>query len=241
MFVRECPGEGSDLSEEIPGIKPSADLTFRVNRDVIVLNDVVGGAAWIATDSLQQVDNWNDITPPEGETEEEENTTEETVETSLPERSKENTKPVAEDDSFGVRPGGTTFLPVLDNDTDADGDVLVAALASKQPSIGEVQPINNGSALQVAVPEDASGSATFEYEIDDGRGGKDTASVSVAVHDWSVNGAPEPKRKSALAVEAGGTVSYNVLPDWTDPDGDDVYLKEVIAAPGDEVDFTTDG
>ncbi|MFE6736607.1 Ig-like domain-containing protein [Microbacterium sp. NPDC057650] len=240
-FVRDCVGKSADLKQQIPNLKPSSSLQFRVNRNVVVLNDVVGGMAWIATESLQQVDNWNDITPPEGETEEEENTTEETVETSLPERSDENTKPVAEDDEFGVRPGGTTFLPVLDNDTDADGDVLVAALSSKQPSVGEVQPINNGSALQIAVPEDASGAATFEYEVDDGRKGKDTAKVTVSVHDWSVNAAPKAKRKSAIAVEAGGTVSYNVLPDWIDPDGDDVYLKDVVAAPGDEVDFTTDG
>jgi hypothetical protein len=241
VFLRDCAGKSLDLRQKIPNLKPSATLEFRVNRDVVVLNDVVGGMAWIAPKSLQQVDNWNDITPPEGETEEEENTTEETVETSLPERSDVNTKPVAEDDEFGVRPGGTTFLPVLDNDTDADGDVLVASLSSKQPSVGEVQPINNGSALQIAVPEDASGSATFEYLVDDGRKGTDTAKVSLSVHDWSVNGAPKPKRKTSLAVEAGGTVSYNVLPDWIDPDGDDVYLKEVVAAPGDEVDFTTDG
>ncbi|GAB3598350.1 Ig-like domain-containing protein [Microbacterium tumbae] len=240
-FVRDCASDANDLVEDIPDIKPTANLAFRVNRDVIVLNDVVGGAAWLATESLQQVDNWNDITPPEGETEEEEDTTEETVETSLPERSEENTVPIAEDDEFGVRPGGTTYLPVLDNDTDADGDVLVASLASKQPSIGEVQPINDGSALQIAVDEDATGTVTFEYEVDDGRKGTDTATVTVSVHDLSVNGAPAPKRKSVLAVETGGTISYNVLPDWLDPDGDDVYLKDVLPAPGDEVDFTTDG
>ncbi|MFE6736606.1 Ig-like domain-containing protein [Microbacterium sp. NPDC057650] len=241
-FLRDCAGERDDLTQRIPNLKPSASLKFRVNRNVVVLNDVVGGMAWIATDSLQQVDNWNDIIPPEGENEqEEENTTEETVVTSLPERSEQNTKPVAEDDEFGVRPGGTTFLPVLDNDTDADGDVLVAALSSKQPSVGEVQPINNGSALQISVPDDATGAARFEYEVDDGRKGKDTAKVTVSVHDWSVNAAPKAKRKSAIAVEAGGTVSYNVLPDWIDPDGDDVYLRSVTAAGGDEVDFTTDG
>ncbi len=240
-FVRDCATDANDLAKDIPEVKADAQLTFRVNRDVIVLNDVVGGSAWLATESLQQVDNWNDITPPEGETDEEENTTEETVETSLPERSKENTPPIANDDTFGVRPGGTTYLPVVDNDTDADGDVLVASLASKQPSIGEVQPINNGSALQIMVDEDATGTVTFEYEIDDGRKGKDTATVTLTVHDMSVNGAPEPQRKSTLAVETGGTISYNVLPDWIDPDGDDVYLKDVVPASGDEVDFTTDG
>lgn len=240
-FVRECPGDGDDLKEEVPGVESSATLTFRVNRDVIILNDTVGGAAWLADESLQQVDNWDDLTPPEGETENEEDTTQETVETTLPVRTDVNTPPVAEDDEFGVRPGQTTALPVLDNDNDPDGDVLVAALAEQQPSIGTVQPIYDGGSLQIAVGDDASGAASFTYEADDGRGGIDTASVNLSVKDWDTNTAPKPKRTSALAIETGGTISYNILPDWIDPEGDDIYLKEVIAAPGDEVEFTTDG
>ncbi|WP_300267462.1 Ig-like domain-containing protein [Microbacterium sp.] len=240
-FVRECPNEANDVSAEVPGVKDSASLTFRVNRDVIILNDTVGGAAWLANESLKQVDNWNDLTPPEGETEDEEETTEETVETTLPERTPENTPPVAEDDDFGVRPGQTTMLPVLDNDNDADGDVLVASLAQKQPSIGTVQPIYDGGSLQIAVEEEASGSASFTYAVNDGRGGEDTASVSLSVKDWDTNTAPKPKRTTKLAIETGGTISYNVLPDWIDPEGDDIYLKDVVAAPGDEVEFSTDG
>ena len=240
-FIRECPGDANDVNAQIDGAENSSSLTFRVNRDVIILNDAVGGAAWMANESLQRVDNWNDLTPPEGETENQEDSTEETVETTLPERSTENTPPIAEDDSYGVRPGATTLLPVLDNDNDPDGDVLVAALAEAQPSIGDVQPINNGGSLQITVGEDASGTASFTYEVDDGRKGKDTATVTLTVHDWNKNEAPQPKRKTSLAVETGGTISYNILPDWIDPDGDDVYLKEVIAAPGDEVDFSKDG
>lgn len=240
-FVRECPGDGDDVSEQIPGVEGSASLTFRVNRDVIILNDTISGAAWLADESLQQVDNWNDLTPPEGETEDEEDTTEETVETTLPVRTDVNTPPVAEDDEYGVRPGQTTALPVLDNDNDADGDVLVASIAEQQPAIGTVQPIYDGGSLQIAVDEEASGAASFSYEVNDGRGGTDTASVSLSVKDWDTNTAPKPKRTTALAIETGGTVSYNVLPDWIDPEGDDIYLREVIAAPGDEVEFTTDG
>ena len=240
-FVRECTGDANDMSEKIPDAEDSKSLVFRVNRDVIVLNDAVGGAAWLPNESLQRVDNWDDIIPPEGETENQEDTTEETVETTLPERSEQNTAPVAEDDEFGVRPGRTTMLPVLDNDTDADGDVLVASLAQSQPALGEVQPVNNGGALQIAVDEDMTGGGSFEYEIDDGRGGKASANVQLSVHAWDVNGAPVQRRTTGLAVEEGGTVSYNVLPDWLDPDGDDMYLQDVIAAPGDEVDFSTDG
>ncbi|WEK61956.1 MAG: Ig-like domain-containing protein [Candidatus Microbacterium colombiense] len=240
-FLRECPGDANDVNAVVDGAEDSTSLTFRVNRDVIILNDAVGGAAWMADDSLQRVDNWNDLTPPEGETENEDDTTEETVETTLPERSEINTPPVAEDDSFGVRPGGTTMLPVLDNDNDADGDVLVAALAEKQPSIGTVQAVNNGGSLQIAVDEKATGTASFIYEVDDGRKGKDTATVTLTVRGWDQNEAPKPKRKTALAVETGGTISYNILPDWIDPDGDDIYLQSVTAAPGDEVDFSKDG
>ncbi|MEZ3161444.1 Ig-like domain-containing protein [Microbacterium sp. BWT-B31] len=241
-FVRDCLGEGDDLAVDVPGAKDDAELAFRVNRDVIVLNDVVGGSAWTASDTLQQVDNWDDITPPEGETEQnDEETVEETVETTLPERSEINTPPVATDDEFGVRPGRTTLLPVLDNDSDADGDVLTVSLSDGQPSLGEVQVIDNGAGFQIAVPEGATGSASFPYQVDDGRQGTATASVTVSVHDWDRNAAPKQKRVTALTVESGGVLTYNVLPDWIDPDGDDVVLTSVEPAPGDEVDITPDG
>lgn len=240
-FIRECPGSTNDVNAQVEGAEDSKALVFRVNRDVIILNDAVGGAAWLADESLQQVDNWNDLTPPEGETENEDDSTEETVETTLPERKEENTPPIAEDDTFGVRPGVTTMLPVLDNDNDPDGDVLVATLAESQPAIGDIQQVQNGGSLQIAVAKDASGSTSFTYEADDGRTGKDTATVTLTVYDESINTAPVPKRKTSLTVETGGTISYNILPDWIDPEGDDVYLKEVVPAPGDEVDFSTDG
>jgi hypothetical protein len=240
-FVRDCPGDGDDLMTDIEGVEPTSVLRFRVNRDVIVLNDVVGGATWMATESLQRVDNWDEITPPEEESEESEETTEETVETTLPERSDVNTPPVATDDDLGVRPGRTTLLPILDNDSDPDGDVLTARVLDGGPSIGEVQSIDNGRGLQVAVPEDASGAASFTYEIADGRGGTDTATVSLMVRGWDVNAAPTQKRVTTVTVESGGTVTYNVLPDWIDPDGDDVFLSSVVPADGDEADFTSDG
>jgi len=241
-FIRDCAGKSSDVATKVPGAEASTRLTFRVNRDVIVLNDVIGGAAWLADESMQRVDDWSILTPPEGEAEDEEKTTEETVETTLPERKEENTPPTAEDDpGLGVRPGSTTMLSVLDNDNDPDGDVLVASLVGSQPSVGEVQPVLDGAALQIAVPEDATGTASFQYQADDGRSGTDTATTTVSVHAWSENSAPKTKRVTKLAVESGGTISYNVLPDWIDPDGDDIYLREVVAAPGDEVEFTTGG
>lgn len=239
-FVRDCPGEADDLVEDIQGGTSEGVLIFRVNRDIVVLNDVFGGAAWLANDSMQRVDNWEDLTPPEGEGEEEEETTEETVQTTLPERTEQNTPPLAEDDRFGVRPGRTTILPVLANDTDADGDVLVATV-DDEPSFGVVEQVYNGQALQITVPEDATGTTTFRYVASDGRGGKAQARVTVSVHGWEVNEPPVQQRVTPVTVEAGGTASYNVLPDWIDPDGDDVFLQAVSVDAGNEADYTSDG
>ncbi|WP_203581043.1 Ig-like domain-containing protein [Microbacterium hibisci] len=240
-FVRDCAGDADDLEADIEGIEPTSLLKFRVNRDVVVLNDIVGGATWMAAEDMQRVDNWDELTPPEGETENEEQTTEETTETVLPERSEVNTPPDANDDDLGVRPGRTTILPILDNDSDPDGDVLTTRVLDGGPSIGDVQSIDNGRALQIAVPEDASGSASFTYEVSDGRGGTDTARVALAVRGWDVNEPPTQNRVTTVAVEAGGTITYNVLPDWVDPDGDDVFLGSVTTADGDEADYTSDG
>ncbi|MBF4562743.1 tandem-95 repeat protein [Microbacterium sp. VKM Ac-2870] len=239
-FVRDCPGDSDDTVQDVPGVEPTSVLRFRVNRDVVVLNDVFGGAAWMASDSMQRVDNWQDITPPEGDGSDEEKTTEETVQTTLPERTDKNTPPIAQDDQYGVRPGRTTVLTVLDNDTDADGDVLVASPAST-PAFGTVEPINNGAALQFTAPEGATGSTSFRYTVNDGRGGEATATVTVTVHPFDVNSAPVQKRTTPITVESGGTASYNVLSDWIDPDGDDIFLKNVTADGGDEADFTPDG
>lgn len=239
-YVRDCAGDGDDVADEVPGIESTSVLQFRVNRDVVVLNDVFGGAMWLPSDSMQRVDNWMDITPPEGKGDEEEETTEETVQTTLPDRTSKNTPPIANDDDFGVRAGRTTVLTVLDNDTDADGDVLVATVTDK-PGFGTIEPIQNGGALQITVPEDAKGSTTFGYQVDDGRGGTAKAKVTLSVHGPKQNSPPVLKRKTPITVETGGTASYNVLTDWIDPDGDDIFLKSVAPDGGDEADFTSDG
>ena len=241
-FLRDCEGEGNDASETLPDGGDTTDLVFRVNRDVIVLNDVANGYAWEVVDELRRVDNWEDLTPPEGEeSEEEDDSTDETIEVQPPDRTEENQPPVAVDDDLGIRAGRSTVLNVLDNDSDPDGDILTVSLPDGGPRIGDVRTVQDGSSFQIEVPPDASGSASFTYEVDDGRGGTDQATVKVSIHGDGVNSEPEVKREPVVPIEVGGTVTYNLLQDWRDPDGDDVFLTAVEPLPGDGVDFTPDG
>jgi len=243
QFVRDCAGDANDESVTLPGGSDTSDLRFRVNRDVIVLNDVASGGAWQVVEEVRKVDNWDDLTPPEGEeSEEEDDSTDETIEVKPPERTKENEPPVANDDRIGVRAGRSTLLKVLDNDSDPDGDILTVTAPDGGPKIGEISTVQDGSAFQIDVQPGVTGRGEFTYEVNDGRkNGTDTATVTVDIHPESENVAPEAKREPVVPVEVGGTVSYNVLQDWKDDDGDDVFLSAVEPLPGDGVDFTPDG
>lgn len=240
QFVRDCPGSGNDLMEAVPDADGAAQLRFRVNRTVVVLNDIIGGAVWLAADSMEKIDNWSDLAPPKTNSEQEQ-TEDTSTQTTLPKRTDKNTPPTAADDTFGARAGRTTALPVLHNDNDPDGDVLTVSLPDGGPDVGTVVSIDKGSAFQIALPADASGSESISYQVDDGRGGTARATIHLTVVGADANSAPKQDRVTTVQVEAGGSVTYNALPDWIDPDGDDMFLANVSAMPGDQVDFTPDG
>ncbi|MGW6174971.1 Ig-like domain-containing protein [Arthrobacter sp. NPDC055138] len=243
-YLRDCGHDADDLAQPIQGIGANASLVFRVNRDVVVLNDVNAGNVWLVLENMQLVDNWSDLIPPEQENEEdEEDSADENPVNTLPDRTEENQPPVAQDDTFGVRAGRTTTLTILDNDSDPDGDVLTARLTGDGPGIGEVQGIYDSTGLQILVNGDASpGRHTFSYEVDDGRGGSDSARVAIDVRAEGSNLPPEPKRKTTILVEQGREISQNILSDWIDPDGDDLFLDGAgNTADGDLVRTRPDG
>ncbi|QWT24557.1 tandem-95 repeat protein [Subtercola sp. PAMC28395] len=241
-YVRDCAGDSNDVTAAVPNLQPDSVLRFRVNRDVVVLNDLTSGLMWLVNQSMLQVDNWADVTPPPSQSELDDNAdNQDQIANVLPQRSTANTPPVAVDDSFGVRAGRTIILPVLDNDTDADGDILTATLSGSQPSIGTVEPIFGGSQLQVTVNADASGSASFRYKADDGRGGQAEATVTLSVSAAGTNRPPVQKRPSTTTVENGKTTTVNVMADWSDPDGDDLILTGAESSDTDIVTFTPDG
>ena len=222
-------------------MKTSKALAFRVNRDVVVLNDTANGDTYLTSNMSVPVNNWKDITRQLQQREEKRDSATKTLEaTKAPERGQQNRPPVAVADEFGVRAGGTAALPVLDNDSDPDGDVLTATPAT-QPSWGTVAAAAGGAALQVTVPPTASGSATFEYLADDGNGGTAKAGVTLAVHPRDVNEAPKQRRVSAVQLESGKEIAVNALQGWIDPDGDAMLLQSATAPEGMSVRLRADG
>ena len=244
-YVRVCEGDEEAQGAPVPEVSSGADLRLRVNHDLVVLNDQEFGLSWMISADMQVVDDWqiqqNIQTSTTEEKEEETLTT--TIENIEAERDQENRPPVANDDEFGVRPGQSVVLPVTRNDTDPDGDLLTVTLEGEQPSIGTVTPIQGGTQLQIVVNEDATGSASFTYQADDGRGGTDTATVTLDVRAEGENNAPAPVDDmiTKVQVRSGEEISFNILPYWEDPDGDAFYLTNAVVQPEDVVSFRADG
>ncbi len=228
QFVRQCDGHGAEvLHDDL--LASSTSPVFRVNRDVIVLNDAVAGSVWLPDENLVLIDNWTDATAQTDDASEQTDDSAETTESeALPERTEENHPPEANDDSYGVRPGRATTLPVLSNDYDQDGDVLTVTVG-ESGSLGEVRTVRAGRAVQIDVPEDATGTTTIAYSAEDGRGMSDSAVATVEVRPWSVNEAPVQEEVPTLSLTQGATGSLDVLGGWHDPDGDTVYLVSAQA------------
>jgi hypothetical protein len=132
-----------------------------------------------------------------------------------------NAFPVARTDSYRVDEDVTLNVAapgVLENDTDSDLDPLTANLVSG-PSNGSLNLSSNGSFAYVP---DAhfNGSDSFTYEADDGRGGKDNATVNISVDP--VNDAPVASN-DGWTTDVSTTLTVNapgVLANDSDIDGD---------------------
>ena len=65
--------------------------------------------------------------------------------------------------------------------------------------------------------------------------------MTVTLRPLTLNTAPVAKRSSTTAVEVGQSIAYNVLKDWIDPDGDDIYLLNASSTTPDLVQFQPNG
>ncbi len=225
-------------SVSLTGLVPTDTLEFVVRDTRVVLNDRASGAVWDVLGTGALIDNWDDLLAQEQDERDE-------VVDALdvpPETERVQQPPVAVDDEFGARPGRSTVLPVLLNDSDPNGDVLVISEVTElDASLGRLDIVDSAQKVQLTLPPDASGVLSFGYTITDGRGGSDSATVVVTVRQPFENGAPFQVRPARTTVAEGGRVSANVLGEWVDPDGDPIFLEEVSVASPDQVASRPDG
>ncbi|WP_108962475.1 Ig-like domain-containing protein [Mycetocola zhujimingii] len=232
----ECAGSGA--MSAIEGVSAGADFAFQTNGGHVLLNDVAGGTAWAVQSDNRVIDNWDDLIA----VDDDELKVEDNNEDTPPEYEEMQQPPTAVADELGARPGRTSVLPVLLNDFDPNGDVLmIDSVAALPESEGRVDVVNNSQQLQVTLAASASGVHRFDYTISDGRGGTASTTVTLTVRDPSENGPPAQVRTTKGSVASGARLSLAVLGDWVDPDGDPFYLTEASVAAPDLVQHTPDG
>lgn len=236
-------------AEKIPDVSRSANLVFRVNRDVVVLNDVVTGISWLVQqEGLPRVDNWDDVHPAK---QRKQTTDPEPDELAEVRRTEENRPPQARDDELGARPGADSLLPVTRNDVDLDGDILTVADVKhvSGPRPEEMSVVGDGTMVQVRFgPNQGAQQARFRYTVSDGReNGTAEATATVQVVPQADNRPPQvirdgrTPRQTSMTVARGQRAQVHVLKDWTDADGDPLVLSDATLAKGGTVTFRPDG
>jgi hypothetical protein len=249
IYAVAC-GSDAPRTLEVPNADADARLTFRVNRDVIVLNDQATGSIWLVDADMKLITNWDDVqqqdtssdqTAQDGDQNSSDQLTNSRSDCAA--TTADGTGPEAAGDEFGVRAGRTTVLRVLDNDSSTDCSMLaVSAVTPLPPDAGTVAIAQGGQAVQVTVPAGASGPLpAVQYTVDDGLGRTSTGQISIGVAPPDDARPPVKIRDSATIVELGGTVSYNVLPDFSSPVGEDLSLISATTDTDDSVTFQPNG
>ena len=150
--------------------------------------------------------------------------------------------PVANDDGASADAGVAVGIDVVANDTDPDGDLdPITVSVGAGPSQGSVV-VNPTTGVVTYTPNiTATGSDSFTYQVCDGGGRCDTATVTVTitvapptVHDPVAN-------DDTASVAAGGTVVIDLAGNDTDTDGDLVPSSASIATGPTQGTFTLDG
>ena len=235
---RRCASEGSGTTLALPERPGTARLAFVTNGDRAVLNDRRSGATWAVQREGELIDNWDDLIVTDEEPPQEQQNDEDVP----PEVEKVQEPPVAINDAFGARPGRATVLPVLLNDFDPNGDVLVVSdVTPLDESIGHLDLINERQQVQLTLAASATGPLSFTYTITDGRGGSATATVVVTIRTPAENAPPVQVRSTKAVVQSAGRVTTQVLGDWVDPDGDAFYLTSASVAEPDAVSYKPGG
>jgi len=153
-----------------------------------------------------------------------------------------NDAPVAVADRATTPEDTAVVIRVLDNDSDVDGDKLtITQIAGQTVASGDDVAIKDSTGTQIASVKlnadgtltltpanDYNGPVNFNYTVSDGKGGTDTASVSVVVDD--VNDAPIADPDVVTGLE-DTPFTFDPRANDTDPDGDPLTITQINGQP----------
>lgn len=136
-----------------------------------------------------------------------------------------NTAPDVADDRAQTNVGVSIDIPVLDNDTDAEGDPLTIIKVG-EPEHGTAA-IGNDGTLRYEPAADYLGADEFTYRVADGYGEEAEATVRVTTVEPTIADRPPVARDDRAATSAGVRVRIEALGNDIDPDGDPITIVAV--------------
>jgi VCBS repeat-containing protein len=131
----------------------------------------------------------------------------------------DNDDPVADDDGFTIDEDAALNGNVQLNDSDIDLDPLTATLVLG-PSNAASFVLNSDGSFSYVPEANFNGADSFEYRIDDGNGGFDTAIVSITIN--ALNDAPITQTDQYLLLPGETDSSLSVLANDFDVEGDSI-------------------
>ena len=132
----------------------------------------------------------------------------------------DNEPPVAEDDTASTPQDEPITIEAGENDQDPNGDPLTYEITT-DPTNGTAT-INDNGTINYTPNPGFTGDDTLVYQVDDGRGGIDTATVTITV--FAVNEFPTARNDTATTAE-NESVRIRVLQNDSDPDGDSLTVQ----------------
>ena len=145
-----------------------------------------------------------------------------------------NVAPVAVNDSYTTPYGTALTVPapgVLENDTDADGDVLVAVKAT-DPAHGTLTLATNGG-FTYTPATGFSGTDTFTYRANDGEADSNVATVSISVgSSTAIRLSDRTRFSTAIAIAKAGYPAWAGVKHVVIASGDDRAAADPLSASG---------
>ncbi|MDQ3129119.1 MAG: Ig-like domain-containing protein, partial [Chloroflexota bacterium] len=139
-----------------------------------------------------------------------------------------NNPPIAVDDTATTAEDNPVSIPVKANDSDPDSDpISITAIGT--PTAGSAVLAVGGNAIVYTPAANATASVTFAYTISDGRGGSDSATVTVTI---SPTQDPPVAVNDAATTAEDTAIDIAVLANDSDPDGDVLSVTGVSGALG---------